>query len=588
MQRGLGRSFTIPLLLAAGIAFALCAVARADSLPPPIALSDSASSLALEPGAQVLVDPRGDLDIDRAVARGAEFRDPKGTDLAGSDLHPKTYWVRFRIARGTSVQSWGIIVHADVGRLDLYAPRGDGTFDRITGGFDVAGNDAAIGHRVLMFPPHAYDGTVYLRVSSAADSLDTLRIVSLQTAEANILERTTLHLFFIGYFVAIATLYLLLFVILRQRPLLQYSAIMASLVLLLTFDSGIPFGWLPPMTLAQRTLLHDVCIVTYFVLLAVFTTTFLRLVQRDRLAFVLVVVTGTINVLLLAQDFAEIGWMQALGVWPTIAYFAALLVAGFRAWRSGMRPALFYWLAIGMVLLGYGINSAVSSIPALASVPGFVIWAFEAAIALEALLLGIAVTERIRETAREYERLLVASRELEDIALHDALTGVLNRRAFDRGLADAWHTGAARGQRLGLLMIDIDHFKRFNDRYGHPAGDECLRKVAQACAGCVRGGDLFARYGGEEFAAIVPSGSMEDLAAIAWRMRAAVADLAIPHESASGIVTLSIGGAAKLASDVRSEQGLVAIADAALYRAKEEGRDRTVLDRDRTPTSKPA
>jgi diguanylate cyclase (GGDEF)-like protein len=94
----------------------------------------------------------------------------------------------------------------------------------------------------------------------------------------------------------------------------------------------------------------------------------------------------------------------------------------------------------------------------------------------------------------------------------------------------------------------------------------------------VRGGDLFARYGGEEFAAIVPNATMDDLDSIAQRMRVAVAELAIEHQTPAGHVTLSIGGAAKAASDVRSEQGLIELADAALYRAKERGRDRAVLD----------
>lgn len=134
-------------------------------------------------------------------------------------------------------------------------------------------------------------------------------------------------------------------------------------------------------------------------------------------------------------------------------------------------------------------------------------------------------------------------------------------------------------------MIDVDHFKLYNDRYGHQAGDECLRRIAQACASCVRGGDLFVRYGGEEFAAILPKATMEDLDAITRRMREAVATLAIEHQTPSGRVTISIGGAAKYASDVRSEQGLVKIADAALYNAKEQGRDRIVLDPLRAETA---
>ena len=283
-------------------------------------------------------------------------------------------------------------------------------------------------------------------------------------------------------------LYLLLYAILRQRPLLQYSGIVGSLTALLYVDSGAIYSRLPPMTIAQRDLLHDLLIYLYFTLLAVFTTTFLRLLQRDRLAFALIALTAVVNALGLVADLTALpAWLTDLGDPATFGFFVALLIAGIRAWRAGMRPAIFYTLAIAMVLLGYAINAAVSHVQALENAPEIVLYGFEAAVALEALLLGIAVTERIRETAREYERLLVASRELEDIALHDALTGTLNRRAFDRGLADAWHTGAARRERLGLLMIDVDHFKPYNDRFGHQAGDDCLRRIAQACSACVRG-----------------------------------------------------------------------------------------------------
>jgi diguanylate cyclase (GGDEF)-like protein len=384
-----------------------------------------------------------------------------------------------------------------------------------------------------------------------------------------------------GYFLAIAGLYFLLFAILRQRPLLQYAMVMASLTALMYVDSGAPWSHFSHTTLVQRTIAHDVLEYLYFVLLAVFTATFLRLFERDRAAFIAVVVGTVLNATDLLADLVPVpAWLTNLGDPLTIVYFLALFAAGVRAWRAGMRPARYYSLAILMVLVGYGTNSLVSSVPALASFYNF-IWLFEAAIALEALLLGIAVAERIRETAREYERLLVTSREFEDMALHDALTGVLNRRAFDRGFSAAWHAAAARRNKLGLLMIDIDHFKRYNDRYGHPEGDECLRRVAQACATCVRSGDLFARYGGEEFAAIVPSATDDDLEVIGRRMRELVAELAIEHDTPTGTLTLSIGGATKTASSFRSSKELIALADRALYRAKHEGRDRTILESER-------
>jgi diguanylate cyclase (GGDEF)-like protein len=163
-------------------------------------------------------------------------------------------------------------------------------------------------------------------------------------------------------------------------------------------------------------------------------------------------------------------------------------------------------------------------------------------------------------------------RELETVATVDALTGVLNRRGFDRALTEAWQSGLARCQSLGLLVIDIDYFKRFNDRYGHQVGDDCLRAVAQACAKAVRDGGIFARYGGEEFAVIVARATKTDLEMIAERIRASVRELSIPRISNAERLTLSIGAAATVPNDTQSHTALFALADASLYQAKALGR----------------
>ena len=555
------------------------ALSRLDaSAAPALTVADGTSGVGLLAHADILVDPRGDLSIGQVVNRDGEFRPARESDLFESVLHPPTYWLRFHLRRGASRGVWALVVHGDVGRVDLFVPSGSrGSFERLQAGFDVAQADDAIAHRVLILPESAYGATSYVRASGAL-RWNALEVVPIAAGVSSVLERNSLYTFFMGYFLAIGSLYLLLFVILRQRPLLQYATIMALLTALLYVDSGAVWSHFPHTTQDFRSIVHDVLEYLYFVALAAFTATFLRLLERDRVALIAVVVTAALNVTGLVADLVPLpAGLLSLAYPLTIVFFLALFGAGVRAWRGGMRPARYYTLAIAMVLLGYAANASVSSVPALASFGSF-IWAFEAAIALEALLLGIAVAERIRETAREYERLLVTSREFEDMALHDALTGVLNRRSFDRGFAAAWNAAVARRSKLGLLMIDVDHFKRYNDRYGHPLGDECLRRVARACSECVRSGDLFARYGGEEFAAIVPAASAEDLDVIGRRMRESVAELGIENETPTGLLTLSIGGATIEASGLRSSQELIALADRALYRAKQEGRDRTLLE----------
>lgn len=165
---------------------------------------------------------------------------------------------------------------------------------------------------------------------------------------------------------------------------------------------------------------------------------------------------------------------------------------------------------------------------------------------------------------------------LERQASLDGLTGVPNRRRWDEVLAREWRR--ARRQRLpiSLLMIDTDHFKQFNDRYGHGAGDDCLRRISTALnASLRRPGDFLARYGGEEFSAILTGCDAPGARAQAERMRAAVEALRIPHaDSAAGHVTVSVGCATGQPADDEGFAQLLAAADRALYRAKADGRNR--------------
>lgn len=166
--------------------------------------------------------------------------------------------------------------------------------------------------------------------------------------------------------------------------------------------------------------------------------------------------------------------------------------------------------------------------------------------------------------------------ELEALSCSDGLTGVLNRRGFDNFLNKEWLRAVREHRHLGLLLIDLDHFKDYNDHYGHQAGDECLRRVASALgAGLKRASDLLARYGGEEFAVILPDTDIDGCAAIADGLRHLVADLNLRHDfsSAANYVTISIGAASLMPTPGDSVHMLIRHADQALYRTKAAGRN---------------
>lgn len=171
-------------------------------------------------------------------------------------------------------------------------------------------------------------------------------------------------------------------------------------------------------------------------------------------------------------------------------------------------------------------------------------------------------------------------RALWDEHLHSRMDGLLqiaNRKYFDVRLQEAWANALRRKQHLGILMIDVDHFKGYNDTYGHQAGDACLQLIANAVRGAMwRETDLVARYGGEELAVILPDTDAAGAMAVAQSVVEAVAAAAIPHSrsDAAPVVTVSVGATSWQASDHLRYSDLVSQADIALYRAKKSGRNR--------------
>lgn len=192
------------------------------------------------------------------------------------------------------------------------------------------------------------------------------------------------------------------------------------------------------------------------------------------------------------------------------------------------------------------------------------------------LFIGLLVFYAINSLKHNYE-LNSAKQELEKISLTDGLTELANRRHFDFYLDHEWLRARRHKIPISLIMLDIDFFKAFNDEYGHPAGDACLKQVAQALKGVVhRPTDLVARYGGEEFAIILPQ--TDDALAVAEACRATVESLRVPHafSEVSSVVTIS-AGVYTLVPDVAMEPDqLTEKADEALYRAKDSGRNKVV------------
>jgi diguanylate cyclase (GGDEF)-like protein len=202
---------------------------------------------------------------------------------------------------------------------------------------------------------------------------------------------------------------------------------------------------------------------------------------------------------------------------------------------------------------------------------------YDALALVAANLFGASVVYMHEKTSRM--RFLEACL-LREMVARDGLTGIQNRRMFDQHIARVWQQAVREEERVAVLLVDIDCFKDYNDRYGHQAGDECLRAVAVSLSQCARRPlDFVARYGGEEFAIVLYEASREYVAEVLTRIQRSIAELNIPHEASkvASRLTISIGAAFVLPAANRTLEGLIQLADEALYCAKEEGRNRVIV-----------
>lgn len=265
-------------------------------------------------------------------------------------------------------------------------------------------------------------------------------------------------------------------------------------------------------------------------------------------------------------------------------------------WGLGAAAVMLFILNAGFILFGDpALASTLLALPgdlSLISHPAvkhLVINDFVAVASAIFSLVGTFLIERsLRQNYLQSRMLSFENHDLEESNLRlqyltaiDGLTQIANRRSLDMSLTTEWQRAMRKREPIGLVMIDVDHFKLYNDTYGHQAGDECLRGVAGALKDFARRpGDLAARYGGEEFVLVLTNATAQQARLVAERVRDKIVELAIPHQRSShGNVTASFGVASLIPGSQHSgPESLLLAADQALYRAKESGRNRVIAD----------
>lgn len=521
------------------------------------------------------------------------------------------YWLRVALRNpGDTPQEQLLEVeNPRISGVDFYSPDARGGYQAVHTGGDLPFATRAYPNRNFVFPitlPAHSEQQVYLRVQSTIAIIVPVRLWAVPAFHAHERNDYLVQAWYFGMALAMALFNLMLFVGLKDRIYLQYVLFVVFAVLTIASKGGMASEFLWPGTLVWTNVSYYVCAALSLVAFLMFTRGMLETAQRvprmDRLLRWCVGVYLVIPLVFLLA-FPVIA---KTAVYLFMAAAFLILFTGVLCAFKQQRSAYFFVGAFGMLMLG-GAMATLRSVGVLPT-NTLTVDGLQLGSALEMLLLAFALADRFNVMRREKDRsqralvqtqqqlldtlktservleqrvaertheLQVLNTKLETLSMRDGLTGIANRRHFDAVLAQEWRRSMRLQQPLALLLLDVDWFKRYNDHYGHQAGDQCLQSIAGvlACAAC-RAGDLVARYGGEEFVFIAPATDSVEAMHLAQRICEAVLALAIPHQEAPlGRVTTSCGVAVLVPTEEASPAQLIGLADAALYRAKAEGRN---------------
>ena len=382
--------------------------------------------------------------------------------------------------------------------------------------------------------------------------------------------------FLYGVILALLIYNLVLCVRLQSSRYFFYSAYLAAFVIMNLAYTGHGYSWLWPELPTLQRWSNPVLILAFAILGLLFATRFLNF--RDshpqferwiRYVFCWFIILMVLAVILQEQISALV-----LAFVFVVIFAIGMIALGLLSVRSGNRIAKYFLCA---TLIG-AISTALTGLTVWNLLPyhPMAYLAIEVGMMLEAVLLALALADQFRQLQRDRNSAMRQARL-------DPLTGVNNRRAFYELSAASWNAAVRNHRDTAVVLLDIDHFKVLNDKYGHAAGDEALVEIAKVLRANSRGGDILARWGGEEFILLLPETSRNQAVSIANRHRRAIARIQISNGYDPISFTASFGVALKQAKET-SLDALIEAADKQLYNAKLKGRNivchnlRTVLE----------
>jgi diguanylate cyclase (GGDEF)-like protein len=519
--------------------------------------------------ADYLIEGEVALDFDEAMARQrAGGFEPETKTAPDFGIGSNPVWLHLSIENDTGKAEERYFVGGMtwLDRVDVFLLHPDGSRREIHSGDelpDAPGLTPGMGYAFpLNFP--AGHSELFLRVASVDPMAIPVELLSHGHFDQRRLLTGYYYGFFFGFLLALGIYNLLLFAGTRERSYLYYSLALLSILFCNIAYTGHGAGWLWPQSPGFQRYVILVSMVVYNVMGLLFASRFLMLAKHLRRTQRVVcwsmgiAVGGMLLALLLGSQLLA----GLLAFVSMCAFSAGMFTLGLvSVWRQ--RPSAHYFLFatfFGMLGVGLTALSVWGKIP----FNSYTFHAAEIGLVIEATLLALALANWMRQH-REARYLA------EQVARQDALTQLNNRRAFLEAAHPLLDTAARHDRPLSLVMMDIDHFKTINDRYGHKAGDEALVAVANLLKRMSRSSDVVARWGGEEFILLLPESDAQQAANHAERLRRAVSEMHIP--AGDGVLTMTASFGIATRAPEMSLEALIDAADALLYEAKQRGRN---------------